>query len=95
MYVRLIARVVPRPDVSFVLDADPIQARSRKPEYPLDFLYRCRESYLTLSELVGELTVVPPGPVGEVEAQILAHVGRLAPRGVAPVRSDIRPMPTA
>jgi hypothetical protein len=74
MYVRLIARVVPRPDVSFVLDADPIQARSRKPEYPLDFLYRCRESYLTLSELVGRITVIPPGPVGVVEAAVLSHV---------------------
>jgi thymidylate kinase len=74
MYVRLIARVVPRPDVSFVLDADPIQARSRKPEYPLDFLYRCRESYLTLSELVGRITIIPPGPVGEVEAAVLSHV---------------------
>jgi len=74
MYVRLIARIVPRPDVSFVLDADPILARARKPEYPLDFLYRCRESYLALSELVGRITVIPPGPIGEVEAQILRCV---------------------
>ncbi len=74
MYVRLIARIVPRPDVSLILDADPIQARSRKPEYPLDFLYRSRESYLTLSELVGRITVIPPGPVGEVEAAILSRI---------------------
>jgi thymidylate kinase len=73
MYVRLIARVVPRPDVSFLLDADPILARARKPEYPLDFLYECRESYLTLSELV-HMTVVAPGPVGEVEAQVASHI---------------------
>jgi thymidylate kinase len=76
MYVRLIARIVPRPDVSFVLDADPIQARARKPEYPLDFLYTCREAYLTLSELVGDITVIPPGPIGEVEAAIQSHVSR-------------------
>ncbi len=74
MYVRLIGRVVPRPDVSFLLDADPIQARARKPEYPLDFLYMSRESYLTLGEIVGGITVIPPGPVGEVEAQILSHI---------------------
>jgi thymidylate kinase len=74
MYVRLIARIVPRPDVSVVLDADPILARARKPEYPLDFLYRCRESYLRLSELVGRITVIPPGPVGEVEAAVLDHI---------------------
>ena len=74
-YVRLIARIAPRPDVSFLIDADPIQARARKPEYPLDFLYRCREAYLALSELVGGITVIAPGPVGEVHAEILRHAG--------------------
>jgi thymidylate kinase len=74
MYARLIARMVPRPDVSFLLDADPIQARARKPEYPLDFLYLSRESYLTLAELIGKITVIAPGPVGEVEAQILSCI---------------------
>ncbi len=74
IYVRLIARIAPCPDVSFLLDADPIQARARKPEYPLDFLYMSRESYLTLGEIVGNVTVIPPGPVGEVEAQILSHI---------------------
>jgi thymidylate kinase len=70
-YARLILRIVPRPDVSYVLDADPIQARARKPEYPLDFLYSCRESYLTLAELAGGITIVPPGPMAEVEQVIL------------------------
>ncbi len=74
MYARLIARIVPRPDVSYLLDADPIQAQARKPEYPLDFLYQCRESYLTLSDLVGRITIIPPGPVGEVADQILAAI---------------------
>jgi len=84
MYVRFIARIVPRPDVSFVLDADPILARARKPEYPLDFLYRSRESYLTLSGLVGRITVVAPGPVGEVEAAILSHIDCRKPPGSQP-----------
>lgn len=70
VYVRLIARIVPRPDVSYLLDADPIQACARKPEYPLDFLHQCRESYLTLSEVVGGITIIPPGPVGEVANEI-------------------------
>lgn len=73
-YARFILRMVPRPDVSYFLDADPIQARSRKPEYPLDFLYSCRESYLTLAELAGGITIIQPGPIGEVEQEILKHL---------------------
>ncbi|MFP5227720.1 MAG: dTMP kinase [Acidobacteriota bacterium] len=69
-YVRLLAWMVPRPDVSYLLDADPVLARARKPEYPLDFLYECRESYLALSEVVGGITVIPPGPIGEVADHI-------------------------
>ena len=73
-YARLISRIVPRPDVSFFLDADPIQARARKPEYPLDFLCQCRESYLTLSELLGGITIIAPMPMPRVEAEVLRHI---------------------
>ncbi len=73
-YVRLVMRLVPRPDISYILDADPIQARARKPEYPLDFLYTCRESYLTLSGLVGGITVIAPLPVHEVESEVFKHL---------------------
>jgi thymidylate kinase len=73
-YVRLVIKLVPRPDISFLLDADPIQARARKPEYPLDFLYICRESYLKLSELAGGIVVIPPMPVREVEREIVEQL---------------------
>jgi thymidylate kinase len=73
-YARLISRIVPRPDVSFFLDADPIQARARKPEYPLDFLCQCRESYLTLGELLGGITIIAPMPMPRVEAEVLRHI---------------------
>jgi len=69
-FVRLVARIVPRPEVSFLLDADPIQARARKPEYPLDFLYRSRESYLMLSPLIGGFAIIGPGSVGAVESLV-------------------------
>jgi thymidylate kinase len=74
IYVRLVMKLVPRADISYLLDADPIQARARKPEYPLDFLYTCRESYLALSELVGGITIIAPMPVREVEREILKHL---------------------
>jgi len=72
-YIRLIMMLVPRPHISFLLDADPIQARARKPEYPIEFLYTNRHSYLTLNELVGGMTVIAPMPIHEAEQAILRH----------------------
>jgi thymidylate kinase len=73
MYVRLIMTLVPRPQVSYILDADPIQALTRKPEYPLEFLYINRQSYLCLSGLLGGLTVIAPMPVDDVRREIVEH----------------------
>jgi len=81
LYVRFMMKIVPRPDVSYILDADPIQARARKPEYPLEFLYTCRESYLTLSQLIGGMTIIPPNPVPEVHRQIVSALSRASADG--------------
>ena len=70
LYVRFVLAVVPKPDVAYILDADPEHARERKPEYPVDFLQVCRSSYLSLSRTAG-LTVIAPGPVEEVADRIL------------------------
>jgi thymidylate kinase len=72
-YARFIMWLVPRPHVSYVLDADPVQARARKPEYPLEFLYFCRASYLALSNLIGGMTVIPPMRVEDVAREVLRH----------------------
>ena len=58
-FVRTVARLVPKPDIAFVLDADPELAYARKPEYPLEFLHKVRASYLDLANLLGTITVVP------------------------------------
>jgi thymidylate kinase len=86
MYARFVMRLVPRPDVSYFLDADPIQACSRKPEYPLDFLYKCRESYLTLSDLVGGITIIAPMPVHDVEQEVMKHIA--IKKGPAPASRE-------
>jgi thymidylate kinase len=70
-YVRLLMRLVPRPDVSYLLDADPLLARARKPEYPLDFLYANRQAYLELADLVDGITVIAPMPIKEVARRVL------------------------
>jgi len=72
-YVWLIMNLVPKPDISYLLDADPIQARARKPEYPLDFLQANRHSYLVLRDLAGGMTVIAPMQVKEVERAVLKY----------------------
>lgn len=72
-YARLVMKIVPRPDISFLLDADPAQARARKPEYPLEFLFECRASYRNLSDLLGGITIIPPMPVEQVQHEIMKN----------------------
>jgi len=72
-YVRIIMTLVPAPDISYLLDADPVKARARKPEYPLEFLHFNRQSYLSLSELIGGITLIPPMPIDEAKREVLRH----------------------
>jgi hypothetical protein len=67
---------VPRPDISYLLDADPVAARARKPEYPLDFLQFNRQAYLTLNKLIGGMTIISPNPVEAVKRDVLMHAER-------------------
>ncbi|MGA2652507.1 MAG: thymidylate kinase [Terracidiphilus sp.] len=73
LYVRFIMTFVPRPDISFILDADPAKARARKPEYPVDFLHTNRLSYLALSDLIDGMTLIPAMPINAVKAAILGY----------------------
>ena len=73
-YVRLLLMLVPQPNICFLLDADPVQAYARKPEYPLDFLHSSRASYLALAQLVDGMTIIAPQPVEEVARQVLRQV---------------------
>jgi len=71
-YVRLLLSCIPRPDVAFLLDADPALARQRKPEYPLEFLHKNRAAYMTISKMA-EMTVIHPLPVEGV-AECIARI---------------------
>jgi thymidylate kinase len=68
-YVRLVLKLVPRPDIAFLVDADPEAAYLRKPEYPLEFVRRNRETYLRLAGLTG-MTVLPAMPIEITAATI-------------------------
>jgi thymidylate kinase len=81
MFARLLLTITPQPDIAYLLDADPAQARERKPEYPVEFLHQNRAAYLTLSEMGGGMTVIAPLPVAEAADQILeAALKKLSPR---------------
>ncbi len=73
IYARLIVKLVPKPDISYFLDADPVKARARKPEYPLEFLYVNRQTYLHLNKVIGAMTVIAPMPIQDVERAVLRH----------------------
>jgi thymidylate kinase len=69
-FVRLVAAIVPTPDIAYILDADPEAARARKPEYPVDFLHSCRSSYLQLAKMLGCLTVIPPSTLEDAKLAV-------------------------
>jgi thymidylate kinase len=74
--------IVPRPDLAYLLDADPVAAYARKPEYPLDFMARCRQAYLDLAALLGTMTVIPVSTLTQARFAVLnAAQQQLAARG--------------
>ena len=70
-YVRFVNWMVPRPDVAYLLDADPEAARERKPEYPVDFMRECRRAYKNLAMIMGRITVIPPLDLEAAKAAVL------------------------
>ena len=75
-YARSILRIVPKPDLAFLLDAEPEIAHLRKPEYPVTFLRRYREAYLNLAREAG-IRVISPASVELVQEAIAREVATL------------------
>jgi thymidylate kinase len=69
LFVRCVAALAPRPDLAYMLDADPDAARARKPEYPLEFLRDSRRRYHRLAPVVA-MTVIPPLPLPEASQAV-------------------------
>jgi thymidylate kinase len=78
-FARLVLKLIPNPDVAFLIDADPVLARERKPEYPLEFLLRNRESYLALSRLSGHMTLIDPLSVEATKAKVAGALANQLP----------------
>lgn len=90
VYLRFVLFFAPRPDLPYILDADPVEARRRKPEYPIEFLHHNRQAYLDLAT-VADLILIQP----DHSAAVLGHATQLIQRGlyVETPRSapDLRP----
>jgi thymidylate kinase len=69
-FARLLLKMVPKPDIAYVIDADPAEARARKPEYPLGFLRSNREAYIRLAQLAGNITIIGPTSVEMTQTKI-------------------------
>jgi thymidylate kinase len=70
IYARLVFKLLPRPDIAYLLDADPDAAFTRKPEYPLEFLKNYRRSYLLVRKLMGGITLIHALPLAETERRV-------------------------
>jgi thymidylate kinase len=70
-FVRLVRSFTPRPDLAYLLDADPAAACARKPEYPVDFMTQCRQSYFDLAALLGTMKVIPALPLPQARLAVL------------------------
>lgn len=70
-FIKLVQAMVPKPEVAYMLDADPVAAYARKPEYPIDFMKKCRRTYLELASLLGHLTVIPALALPEAKHAVL------------------------
>ncbi len=83
-FVKLVKSLVPRPDVAYLLDANPAAAHARKPEYPVEFMKQCRRAYFDLAALLGSMTVIPALDLPEAKIAVLkAAEQRLAAKGRA------------
>jgi thymidylate kinase len=91
IFVRIVAAFVPRPDVAYLLDADPEAARARKPEYPTDFMHECRRAYFQLADILGCMTIIPPLPLRDAKGEVEKAMSRVLISEQLEVRANMEP----
>ena len=83
-FVKFVHGFVPRPDIAYLLDADPVAAYARKPEYPVEFMKKCRRAYFELATILKTMTVIPALALPEAKLAVLKAAEReLAAQGRA------------
>lgn len=83
-FIKMVHAFVPRPDIAYLLDADPVAAYARKPEYPVDFMKKCRRAYFNLAAILKSMTIIPALDLPEAKTAVLkAAEQKLAEQGRA------------
>jgi len=75
-YIQVLIKQTPSPDLAFILDTSPAEAFRRKPEYPLEFMYKNRRAFLWLREFCPKLITIPGDTVEEATSEIHTHLRR-------------------
>lgn len=70
-FVKMIQRLVPEPDLPYLLDTDVEAAHARKPEYPVEFMHKCRGAYFRLAQILGTLVAIPVLPLNEAKEAVV------------------------
>ena len=70
-FVKMVQRVVPEPDLPYLLDTDVEAAHARKPEYPVDFMHKCRAAYFRLAQLLGVMVIIPALALNEAKEAVV------------------------
>ena len=89
IFVRMVDAFAPRPDVAYLLDAEPAEALRRKPEYPITFLYLSRRSYHRLARMLGHMTLIPPLELADALREVESAFAILVADEQQAIKSDL------
>lgn len=89
IFVRMVDAFAPRPDVAYLLDAEPAEALQRKPEYPITFLYLSRRSYHRLARMLGHMTLIPPLELADALREVESAFAILVADEQQAIKSDL------
>jgi len=85
IYVYFLRWLIRKPDLALLLDADPMAATRRKPEYPTEFVIRNRDAYLELAHRFG-IVIVAPFSQAETSTEIQKLVSGIMSMKIDPAR---------
>lgn len=88
-FLRAVQKIVPQPDIAYLLDADPVAAHKRKPEYPVDFMHKCRAAYHLLANMLGTMTVIPPLPLSDAKQAVVTACDKAILARALSVSTDV------
>ena len=92
LFIRAVHAFVPRPDVAYLLDADVDAAFLRKPEYPVEFLRKCRAAYFELARQLGTIETIPAAGIEEARRAIAGAFDSAAERSYGELSAGLKPV---